>query len=99
MTTGQTNSIEFVIGHFVVVSTPDNNHLKFLRITTTSNSLRHPRRCRYFQEYKYCKFGEYCKFNHEEFEDDTEITEIKKKLEELKREINAKDEEIKLKNN
>ena len=28
-------------------------------------SLRHPKSCRYFHEMQYCKFGEWCLFNHE----------------------------------
>ena len=27
-------------------------------------SLRHPKSCRYFREIGYCKFGEWCLFNH-----------------------------------
>ena len=62
-------------------------------------SLRHPRKCRYFKEYKFCKFGEYCRFDHEAFnsENDKEIMEIRRKLKDLKGKIDAKDEEIKLK--
>ena len=26
---------------------------------------RHPRPCKYFQEYKRCKFGEFCSFSHD----------------------------------
>ena len=62
-------------------------------------AFRHPRKCRYFTEYNYCKFGEYCKFDHEVFEkgNNEEIIEIRRKLEELNSKIKAKDEEIKLK--
>ena len=29
-------------------------------------NLRHPRICKYFRDYRRCKFGEYCSFRHEE---------------------------------
>ena len=32
--------------------------------------LRHPKICKYFQEYKRCKFGEYCYFHHKESRSD-----------------------------
>jgi hypothetical protein len=49
-------------------------------------SFQHPRYCRYFQEYRKCKFGDYCRFSHDllENENDKEISEIKAKLEDLK---------------
>ena len=62
--------------------------------------LRHPRECRYFRDLRNCKFGEFCKFTHKAFrnENNKEIMEIKKKLDELRSQINVKDEEIKQKN-
>ena len=55
---------------------------------------------RYFRDYGNCKFGEFCKFNHEALgnENNIEIDEIKKKLEELKSQIDAKNKEINHKN-
>ena len=29
-------------------------------------NLRHPRICKYFRDYRRCKFGEYCSFRHDE---------------------------------
>ena len=31
-------------------------------------SKRHPRKCRYFATYKYCKFNQYCRYSHCEIE-------------------------------
>ena len=28
--------------------------------------MRHPKTCKYFREYRRCKFGEYCYFDHKE---------------------------------
>ena len=44
-------------------------------------SKRHPKSCFYFEKYKKCKFGNYCKFSHEcdqrNPEDETEINIMK----------------------
>ena len=39
---------------------------------------RHPKTCKYKRDYGYCKFQEYCRFNHEKPED---IIEVVKKME------------------
>ena len=57
-------------------------------------SLRHPKRCRFYAEYHYCKFGEYCKFSHERVED-RKIKLIKKELDEVKKHLSEKEMEIK----
>ena len=57
-------------------------------------SLRHPRRCKFYSEYYYCKFGSYCKFSHERVEDKA-IKLIKKELEEVKKHLDMKEMEIK----
>ena len=44
-------------------------------------SLRHPRTCRYYRDIGYCKFGEWCLFNHDESSNSmTDIQKITKKL-------------------
>ena len=61
--------------------------------------LRHPKKCRYFVEFKNCKFGTYCKFGHDAIENkqvDKEIETIKKQLEEVKHDIGKKENEMKL---
>ena len=47
-------------------------------------SLRHPRMCRFFKEYKRCKFDP-CAYKHEDKE--KTIKEISEKLEQLSRNI------------
>ena len=36
------------------------------RCSASNCNLRHPRNCKYFFQYRYCKFGQFCRFNHEE---------------------------------
>ena len=60
---------------------------------------RHPRKCKYFDKYSRCKFGIFCKYSHvtlsknsetghtSNIELDMEIIELKKKNEEMKKEI------------
>ena len=67
--------------------------------------LRHPKNCRYFAEFNKCKFGSFCKFNHDGIKNlkfDQEIELLKKELDYIKNgmkeremEIKEKDEEIK----
>ena len=60
--------------------------------------LRHPKKCRYYSMYSYCKFGEYCKFGHgdiRESDTDKEIEKLKFEIETLKKVIEAKDNQIK----
>ena len=62
---------------------------------------RHPRKCRYFSKYNYCKFGEYCKFKHDENinnNNERDIANLKSEIEALKKVIKAKEAEIKEKN-
>ena len=60
--------------------------------------LRHPRKCRYFFTYSYCKFGDYCKFGHGEIGNsniDKEIDKLKFEIETLKKVIEGEDSKIK----
>ena len=59
---------------------------------------RHPKKCRYFSEYSYCKIGEYCRFRHDKVKKndiDKEIEKLKFEIEASKKVIEAKDSEIK----
>ena len=56
-----------------------------------SCSLRHPRICSYYRDYRRCKFGEWCSFKHVEKISDIEIVDRIKNLEKL---IAEKDEVI-----
>ena len=48
-------------------------------------SLRHPQTCRYHRDIGYCKFGDYCLFNHDEESNyPKEIQKIAKKLKKLR---------------
>ena len=49
-----------------------------------SENIRHPRKCRFYMEFAYCKFGNYCRFRHDNFGNKNalkEIEELKSKLE------------------
>ena len=46
-----------------------------------SCNLRHPRKCKWFRDYRRCKFGEWCSFDHADNNDNKEsIKEILKNL-------------------
>ena len=53
--------------------------------------LRHPKNCRYFLEFHYCKFGTFCKFNHKI----EESSDAKKELDDLQTEIKRLEDKIK----
>ena len=65
-----------------------------VRCKVTDCSLRHPRRCRFFVDYQYCKFGTYCKFLHKANDDDKSIDAIEKQLKDVKLVLNKKEQEI-----
>ena len=58
---------------------------------------RHPRKCRFFRDYKRCKFGEYCAFDHSEPIDaaEEELKLLKQKLDDLEKILEVKNAEIK----
>ena len=61
--------------------------------------LRHPRMCRFFLDYNYCKFGTFCRFKHEanaKGEALKEIEKLKRNLEIIKQEIVEKENEIEI---
>merc|ERR1712192_136281 len=44
---------------------------------------RHPRNCRFFDDFRCCKFGEYCSFSHKSLENDAtenELSDVKARL-------------------
>ena len=62
--------------------------------------LRHPRKCRFFLEFNYCKFGTFCRYRHEKFYSEVstrEIEDLRNTLECLKEDIAKKNEEIRIK--
>ena len=60
---------------------------------------RHPRECKYWNEYKRCRFGDYCSFKHKsedvcnpkETNVENELATLKAKIEELEIIINEKE--------
>ena len=64
----------------------------------TSCEKRHPIRCKYYQEYKRCKFGTYCSYKHETCDVDSiknELDKVKLKLKNIDEKIDKKNEEMK----
>ena len=67
-------------------------------------SFRHPKSCRYHREIGYCKFGEWCLFNHEDVNRrdiekavgnmDVKIVDFENNLELVKKSVKEKDSEI-----
>ena len=71
-----------------------------VQCSITECSLRHPRKCRYFLEFLYCKFGNYCRFSHKTLknkENTKDIEELREELKQLEEKIQEKDNEIKIK--
>ena len=58
---------------------------------------RHPHECKYYRDYKRCKFGSYCLYDHVDHVDPVlvELKQIKEKLDVLVNEIEKKNLEIK----
>ena len=60
---------------------------------------RHPKTCRYYQEYERCKFGEYCFYKHVQKESNQEIVKelekVKDQIRMIENMLQKKDEEIK----
>ena len=52
---------------------------------------RHPRECRYFRDYRRCKFGEYCAFDHSVPIDPVveELKLVKDRLEAVEKEMSC----------
>ena len=58
---------------------------------------RHPKECRYFHQYKRCKFGDYCAFSHSDPIDPVleEVKHVKASIIALEKEVKEKTDEIK----
>ena len=57
-----------------------------------SCKLRHPRICKFFRDYKRCKFGEWCSFDHDNNNNNEDtINTIMEKIQNLETVINEKD--------
>ena len=62
---------------------------------------RHPRDCRFFRDYRKCKFGDYCSYNHQNFNaklDDSvqnELENVKEDLKTMKAKVNELENEVK----
>ena len=59
---------------------------------------RHPRECKYFLEYRRCKFGDFCAFAHTVKTDPVvaELEGVKDSLKAVENELKIKNEEIKV---
>ena len=75
-----------------------NSICENVRCLKSDCELRHPKMCRFYSEHSYCKFGEYCKFKHEEIRSngiDIEIEKLKSEIDKLGKVIETKENEIK----
>ena len=57
-------------------------------------SLRHHKTCKYFRDYRRCKFGEYCYFLHKENENENSVNEIRIKIEDNQKKIDVLEKQI-----
>ena len=56
---------------------------------------RHPKKCKFFEQFNYCKFGEYYLFSHNVFNDfEIEVKQIITRLETLEKVIQEKEKAI-----
>ena len=58
-------------------------------------TLRHPRKCSFYRDFKRCKFNEWCKYDH--FDNDNDVQILRNQLDENKRKIHDLEEKIKSK--
>ena len=61
-------------------------------------NLRHPKICRYFRDYNFCKFGEYCCFKHLEHANNDTIENLVKKNENVLLKLKMVEEKLELLN-
>ena len=60
-------------------------------------SLRHPRKCSFYRDYKRCKYSEWCQYDHVDNEVDSltnQFEENKRKITELEKHIQNKEQDI-----
>ena len=72
---------------------------------TESCPKRHPRVCKFFENFNRCKFGSYCSFSHRTFEsvlaapeNETKVNELKSRLDTLEEKARQSENEIKVLN-
>ena len=106
MATAVNICLHFKLGHCKYQDTCTLQHIKELcdnrECDVTNCSLRHPRRCRFWNEYYRCKFGSDCSYLHksddnyykksETFEEELEV--IKVKIDSLAKKVSEKVNEI-----
>ena len=62
--------------------------------------LRHPKKCKYFRDLGYCKFGDWCKFLHKSNEKSIEVKQFEDKLDSMEKDLKKKsDKVLELENN
>ena len=62
--------------------------------------MRHPKKCKYFRDLGYCKFGDWCKFLHRPNEKSIEVKQLEDKLNSMENDLKKKsDKVIDLENN
>ena len=75
-----------------------NSICENVRCFKSDYDLRHPKKCIYFVQFSYCKFGEYRRFKHEEIRNDSidkEIEKLRFEVDKLGKVIETKQNEIK----
>ena len=91
-------------GHCKFGETCQKHHLKELceikSCETQSCSKRHPRICKYYYEYRRCKFGSYCSFSHRASSSNTienydKISELERKMSSLEKTVTKSEIKIK----
>ena len=91
-------------GHCKFGETCQKHHLKEvceIKSCETQNcTKRHPRICKYYYEFRRCKFGSYCSFSHrvsssDTIENDNKICEIKRKMSSLEKTVTENEIQIK----
>ena len=65
---------------------------------TSSCTKRHPRKCKYFEIYKRCKFGTFCLFSHEtnDVTNLDDVKELKDQIDALQNHVDKLENEINL---
>ena len=97
--TAETICIHHKYGHCKFSFTCRHHHVKdicFEKLCEITNcNRRHPKPCKYFDQYQRCKFGEFCSFSHEiRTHESDDITNMKEKLSKFENDISERDLEI-----
>ena len=86
-------------GHCKYTTTCRNLHLKEVceerNCESSKCNKRHPRNCRFFEQYQMCKFGLYCSFKHvQRIDMNAEVESLKSNILKLEKEVNEKDTRV-----